>query len=47
MLRRLSRQAQSGTASIDGRVTDQQGAVVPGATSALRSRRTVRVAHRT
>src|SRR5262245_48341279 len=24
--------AQSGTASIDGRITDQQGAVVPGAT---------------
>ena len=32
--------AQSGTAAITGRVTDQQGAVVPGATVTLKSRAT-------
>lgn len=32
--------AQSGTAAITGRVTDQQGAIVPGATVTLKSRAT-------
>jgi hypothetical protein len=36
----VSVRAQSGTAAITGRVTDQQGAIVPGATVTLKSRAT-------